>query len=73
MAKQDRREAGGAAVETINLHVHPRAADCSRHSRCESTKPTFSSSHGAAERRSAPRGERRNGQGRPRHASQSHF
>eukprot|EP00965_Chrysotila_dentata_P044472 1478536-Pleurochrysis_carterae.AAC.1 len=63
MAKQDRRETGGAAVETITFHVHSCAADCRGHSRRESTESTSSSSHGSAERGSAPRGERGNGQG----------
>eukprot|EP00965_Chrysotila_dentata_P104583 3453941-Pleurochrysis_carterae.AAC.1 len=64
MAKQDRREIGGAAVETITFRVHSRAAYCRCHSRRGSTESTSSSPHGAAERGSAPRGERGNGQGR---------
>eukprot|EP00965_Chrysotila_dentata_P172161 5681055-Pleurochrysis_carterae.AAC.1 len=63
MAKQDRRETGGATVETITLHVHPRAADRRSHSRRGSTESTSSPPHRAAERGSAPRGERGDGQG----------
>eukprot|EP00965_Chrysotila_dentata_P141456 4675431-Pleurochrysis_carterae.AAC.1 len=63
MAKQDRREAGRAAVEAITFHVHPRVTNCRCRSRCGSTESTSSSPHVAVERRSAPRGERRNGQG----------
>eukprot|EP00965_Chrysotila_dentata_P088826 2933088-Pleurochrysis_carterae.AAC.1 len=63
MAKQDRREIGGAAVETIAFHVHPIASDRRCHSRRGSTKSTSSPSHGAAERGSALRRERGCGQG----------
>eukprot|EP00965_Chrysotila_dentata_P182571 6028155-Pleurochrysis_carterae.AAC.1 len=63
MAKQDRRETGGAAMETITFHVHSRAADRRRHSRRGGTEPTSPPPHGAVERARAPRSERRDGQG----------
>eukprot|EP00965_Chrysotila_dentata_P258172 6213128-Pleurochrysis_carterae.AAC.2 len=63
VAEQGRREAGGAAVETITFHIHPQAADRRRHSRCGGTEPTSSSPHGAAEQRITSCGEQRDGQG----------